>query len=104
MTIDSSKPLDAFGGAPERPIPEDGGPLALAYFEWEWIHPLRAILKTSGWTIDDVVSDRRTAIEVKYHWKIFKMNQKMAAERRMRGEAAERRMRGEGKDLRGAPP
>jgi hypothetical protein len=91
MTIDSSNPLDAFGGAPERPIPEDGGPLTLADFEWEWIHPLRAILKTSGWTIDDVVSDPRTAIEVKVHWKLFKMSQKMAAEREMRAERRHRR-------------
>jgi len=82
MTTDSSKPLEAFGGTPEKPIPEDGGPLALAYFEWEWTHPLRAILKTSGWTIDDVISNARTAIEVKIHWKIYKTNLKMAAERR----------------------
>ncbi len=81
MTTDSSKPLEAFGGAPEKPIPEDGGPLALAFFEWEWTHPLRAILKASGWTIDDVVSDPRTATEVKIHWKIYKTNLKMAAER-----------------------
>jgi hypothetical protein len=79
---------DFLGSTPEAPMfPQ--GPVPIFVMEWPWLRPLSAILSFSRWTIDDVVSSRRAAFEVRLLWKVYKLGQRLAAERERRLEQRE---------------
>ena len=57
--------------------------------EWPWASPLQAILRTCGWTIHDVISDRRTAQELRTVWRLWKSSERLVDERERLNAASE---------------
>jgi len=70
-----------FATPPIIPLPQDLQPIPQVLVQWEWSHPLAAILRFGGWTIDDAVSDPRVAAMVRQLWKIYKDSKRYEDER-----------------------
>jgi len=83
----SFRALSAYGGLPEEPALPVLPPTHAFQMEWQWLHPLRAILAYCGWTIDDVVSSPRAASEVRTFWKIHKLSQRITLENARESES-----------------
>ena len=77
-----------FGGLPCGMPPRE--PIrVLLQVEWGWIRPLPTILQLGGWNIDDVVSNRRVAAQVRHLWKLRRASQSVKTGRERRNEIEE---------------
>ena len=73
---DPLSPFDSILGISKGPPAEDAETISILRVEWPWLRPLQAILATSGWTIHDVVNRPSVATELRYHWKIYRANER----------------------------
>ena len=77
-----------YGGPFPIPLPEIR-PIAQIIVQWEWAHPLAAILKFGGWSIHDAVNDPRVAGAVLQLWKVWKLAGRDRSERERRNRLRE---------------